>query len=101
MKQGYIQEKDEHPAKIENIEEYLAELDEFTGVTAAVDEILDHANVPLYLRQKIESHIHRRKVPGAPYVLLPRHNTIAKDPIRHNELHPLKIHEPVNDNFFP
>jgi hypothetical protein len=82
-------------------EELLAELDEYTGMTAFIDEFNEHLNLPLIMRQKLESYVHRRKVPHAPYVKLPKYGTLTHDPVQHVEFHPYKSEEPQCDKVFP
>ena len=92
MLSPYTEEKVEEK-RVEMDEELLAELDEYTGMTAFIDEINEHFNLPLVIRQKLETHIHRRKVPHAPYVKLPKASTMTQDPIKHIEMHPFKSEE--------
>jgi hypothetical protein len=54
--------------------EFRAELEEFTGITALVDEIKEHSDIPYWLRQELEQHVNRRQNPGTPYKVLPKHN---------------------------
>jgi hypothetical protein len=54
--------------------ELKAELMEFSGWTQGVDELKEHKDLPYWLRQELEQQVVRRKHPGTPYKLLPKHN---------------------------
>ncbi len=47
--------------------EFYAELAEYSGLTQAVDDFIEHFDIPLWKRQEFEKHIVRRKNPFAPY----------------------------------
>lgn len=85
--------KDPESGKIvENIpiinEEYLAEVDEYSGLTAFVDEIKEQLNVPYWIRQQLESGVHRRKVAGAPYDNLTKGYVNNLEPPKHYTIEP-------------
>lgn len=83
-------------------EELLAELDEFTGMTQFIDEVNEHFNIPLIMRQRLETYIHRRKKPFSPYVRLPKVGAnMTYDEVHHIQLHPLQSEEVHCDKIFP
>jgi hypothetical protein len=51
-------------------EEFLAELNEYTGVTQMHDRVLDSYDVPYWIRQQMLEGVTRRKTPFAPYKYL-------------------------------
>ena len=66
----------------------LAEVDEKTGLTAFVDEMKETLNVPFWIRQQMESHVHRRKLPGTNYKHLAQQYVNGIDAPKHYEVDP-------------
>jgi hypothetical protein len=69
-------------------EDMLAEVDEKTGLTAFVDEMKETLNVPFWIRQQMESHVHRRKLPGTNYKHLAQQYVNGIDAPKHYEVDP-------------
>jgi hypothetical protein len=61
-------------------EEYLAELSEYTGLTAAIDDYIEYSDMPYWQRQQLEKQIFRRKTPYAPYKEISKTMTQIKGP---------------------
>lgn len=74
--------------KPELSEELLAEIDEFTGMTGTVDEMIETMNLAHWERQRLEQLIHRRKDPGAPYKYINRLKTAINDEVEHTQHDP-------------
>lgn len=51
-------------------EELLAEIDEHSGWTDAVDGFKNYSDSPFWIRQELEKNLHRRKHPHSPYKFL-------------------------------
>ena len=88
--------KDPESGKIvENIpqidEDVLGEIDEKSGLTAFVDEIKERLNVPYWIRQQLESGVHRRKVAGAPFRNMEKGSVNNNEQIKHYSIEPYKV----------
>jgi hypothetical protein len=62
-----------HPKGIVN-KELAAEKDEYKGATGEVNNVIEHMDLPYWLRKEIDSYAIRRKTPYAPYKYLPDAN---------------------------
>ena len=69
-------------------QEFYAELDEYSGLTELVDEIKEHFDIPFWMRQKLESHVVRRKNPKAPYQFINRFSVDNYQDIDHVYIDP-------------
>jgi len=71
----------------------MAEIDEFTGLTGFINELNDHSDTPIWMRQKLETVIRRRTYPGAPFKKLSQiKNLKLTEDVQHIDLDP---HEPT------
>jgi hypothetical protein len=84
-------------------DELMAEIDEYSGMTKTVDNIIEHTDLPVHLRQRFEKSIIRRKYPNTPYKYLDKGRTENYQPIIHLEFNPIKSYRPENleKNFYP
>lgn len=74
--------------QVEATQELIAEIDEFTGLTAFIDELKEHYDMPYWQRQKFDNFVVRRKEPGAPYQHINKHNLEQNEPIDHYQVNP-------------
>jgi len=69
-------------------EEILGEIDEKSGLTRFVDEVKERLNVPYWIRQQLESGVHRRKISGAPFEHLHNGYVNNYEPPKHYNIEP-------------
>jgi len=69
-------------------EEFLAEVDQRSGLTAFVDEVKEQLNAPYWIRQSLESGVHRRKLLGEPYKNLTKGLVNNLEPLKHYNIEP-------------
>lgn len=73
-------------------EEFIAEIAEYSGLTQALDEYLEHHDLPYWKRQEIEKYMYRRKTPFAPYEYINRTKSMKPmDNIAHTYLDPYQV----------
>lgn len=81
-------------------EEYLAELDEHSGLTGFIDELKEHFDMPYWMRQKLDMHVRRRKLPYTPFKYINRINIDNLQDIQHyyadpyEQIHTLGLQRP-------
>jgi len=74
-------------------EELLAEIDEYSGLTAYIDTMKENMDIPYWMRQKLDSHIKRRTYPNTQFTKLDKVFNTRACPVAHVEI---KINEQAN-----
>jgi hypothetical protein len=64
-------------------DDILAEIDEYSGLTAFVDQVKEHFDLPYWIRQEMDTHIKRRKYPHAPYKYIDKVSLELVDNLHH------------------
>lgn len=71
-------------------QELMAEVNETSGYTSYIDGILEHTDLPYWMRQEFNAGLARRKRPNSDYQYINQFSTFTNEYVRHVYLEPFK-----------